>query len=398
MYCGHCGAAVEEHDRFCPSCGARFVDPQTAAEPAYGAAGLGAAVAGAAAAGAGVSAAGGAAAMAAPPGGEPTMFAQPPPAFDAPEPTQLIPLTTGPGGRGARPFLIGAAFALIVVAGIVAFFLLRGDDSNAQPSPTGPTSPIESTTTVALPPVETTLPVTVAPETSIVETTVPPPAETVAPTAPPDTTPTSGTVPANTATIPGAPPTSAATPPPPATTTKAPPKTSPRTTAAPTTAAPSEPAPVSGSSTVTAVSASAARASGIDSCGQPTSYAPTNVLDGQLATAWMTQGDGTGQFLEFTLAPGAQLTQVGLVPGYAKQDPCSGSDRFHDMRRIVEVRWTFDGGNPVSQSLDPESPTMQVMQLPAAVSAATVRLTILTTTDAGTAGLDYAPVSEVTLA
>lgn len=386
MYCGHCGAAVEDHDQFCRSCGARFVE--TAPAPVTASNLIGGASSGFS---------GGAEQTGAMIPISTAPFDVPPP-----PPTQLIPVVTGPGGRGARPFLIGGAFALIVIAGIVAFFVLRGDDSNAQPAPTGPTSPLESTTTTTnpLPSVETTLPVTVAPTTLPVETTAPPPPATPAPTAPPNTTPTSGTVPINTATIPGTTPTSGA----PVATTAAPPAaTRPPATAArtttPTTRAPTPvgQTPVVGSATVSAIRASAARASGIDSCGQPTSYRPANVLDGQFDTAWMTVDNGGGQYLEFTIAPGAQLTQIGLVPGYAKQDPCSGSDRFRDMRRIVEVRWTFDGGNPITQTLDPESPTMQTIAI-AATTPSVVRLTITATTDVGTAGFDYAPISEVTLA
>ena len=41
---------------------------------------------------------------------------------------------------------------------------------------------------------------------------------------------------------------------------------------------------------------------------------------------------------------------------------------------------------------------MQTMALPAPVRAGTVRVTILATTEAGTAGLDYSPISEVSLA
>ena len=67
------------------------------------------------------------------------------------------------------------------------------------------------------------------------------------------------------------------------------------------------------------------------------------------------------------------ISTVGLVPGYAKQDPCSGSDRFFDMRRIAEVGWSFDGGDEIIQELDVESATMQTIDLPAPVAATTVR-------------------------
>jgi hypothetical protein len=417
VYCGHCGAAVEEHDQFCRSCGARFVDvgaptagPGTLPPPATSIGAVGAMPPPAMSIGA-------ADALA---GGDPTMAMPVGPADDGDDadPTSLIAVTSGPGGPGARPFLIGAAFALIVVAGIVAFFLLRGNGSTARPIPSGPTNPTVSTvapTTAVLPSVETTSvptnPTTTAAPTTLVETTPPP---TEAPTTPPTTGPSGGTVPINTATIPGAVPTTASaavpsvvattarprpvttTTRPRATTTTAAAPTTPAATAPPPTAPPPTAPPPAGAPSISAARASSTRAGGIDSCGQPTTYSASNVLDGQLATAWMTQGDGVGQFLEFDIA-GGQVTQVGLVPGYAKQDPCSGSDRFHDMRRIVQVRWTFDGGGSVTQNLDPDSATMQTMQLAAPVSAGTVRLTILGTTDPGTAGFDFSPISEVSL-
>jgi MFS family permease len=89
---------------------------------------------------------------------------------------------------------------------------------------------------------------------------------------------------------------------------------------------------------------------------------------------------------------------VGLVPGYAKVDGCSGSHRFLDMRRIFEVGWTFDGGDEIIQQLDVESPTMQTIELPKLVAVSKVRMTIRVTTPPGTTGFDYAPVSEVTVA
>jgi hypothetical protein len=111
----------------------------------------------------------------------------------------------------------------------------------------------------------------------------------------------------------------------------------------------------------------------------------------------MTVGDGGGQYLEFTLRDGAEVSTVGLVPGYAKVDACSGNDRFTDMRRIAQVTWSFDGGEELVQDLDVDSPTMQTIDLPEPVAASKVRMTIQLTTDPGTAGFDYAPVSEVTL-
>src|SRR4051812_18061589 len=100
MYCGHCGAAVEEHDQFCRSCGARFVEPASTSALATGATSVSAF-------------------------GVDDPAVAPIGAVEAPPPTELIPVVQGSGERGARPFLIGVAFALIVAAGIVAFFVLR---------------------------------------------------------------------------------------------------------------------------------------------------------------------------------------------------------------------------------------------------------------------------------
>ena len=143
MYCGHCGAAVGEHDQFCHSCGARFVDPVAAgaarrrrrprppatARPLIRARRRAAAAPYRAAPAAHCSARA--------------------PSVD---PTRLVPVTTGPAGRAGPPFLIGAAFALVVLAGVVAFFVLRGDEANAQPSPTGPTTPLGPSTTATTTP------------------------------------------------------------------------------------------------------------------------------------------------------------------------------------------------------------------------------------------------------
>ena len=110
----------------------------------------------------------------------------------------------------------------------------------------------------------------------------------------------------------------------------------------------------------------------------------------------MTTGDGVGQFLEVTLAGARSSPRWASCRATPKQDPCSGSDRFHDMRRIAEVRWTFDGGHAVTQTLDPESATMQTIDSPTG-RGRDGDDDDRATTDAGAAGLDYSPVSEVTL-
>jgi hypothetical protein len=174
------------------------------------------------------------------------------------------------------------------------------------------------------------------------------------------------------------------------TTTAAPPVTTaapPAPSAPAATAAPAPPGPVAAT-----VMASSATGPAQNGCGQTTSYDAPNVLDGDKATAWRTAGDGTGQTLQFALAANTHLVQVGLIPGYDKIDDCSAADRFAQMRKITGVKWTFADGTSVAQSFTPDR-TMQM--LPVDVVTTSVVLEITGTT--GPDGLDYTPISEVSL-
>jgi hypothetical protein len=371
MYCGHCGVAVDDNDVFCRACGARFADEPTVtsfAPPAAAAGTLGGLVAGS-------SVGPGVASDVAPPS----------------PPTELLPFVASPRppANDKRPLLIGGAFALVVLAGIGAFFLLRKhDDASTGPLPSVVSTPVLPTSSV-LPPVATvaptlatalpstvpsTLPATEVAPTTVPETTVATPASTTTPTVattlPPTTAgPTSGTVAPSGATIPSA------------------------TVVTATTA----PAGSAGAPTVGAVAASSVRQDSFDSCGNATSYVPGNLIDGRLDTAWMAQGDGVGDTITFTFDAPSVVSTVGLVPGYAKTDPCTGANRFTDRRRITKVRWTFDGGSSVVQDPDPTDESMQTITLPNPISTGTVKLTVLATTAAGNPGMNYTSISEVTL-
>ena len=172
------------------------------------------------------------------------------------------------------------------------------------------------------------------------------------------------------------------------TTTAAPPATTAAAATAPSvTAAPPPPGPVTAT-----VQASSATGPAQNGCGQTTTYDPANVLDGNNATAWRTAGDGTGQSLQFTLPGNTHLVQVGLIPGYDKIDDCSGADRFAQMRKITGVKWTFADGTSVTQSFTPDR-TMQTIN----VNVVTTSVLLEITGTTGANGLDYTPISEVSL-
>src|SRR6266536_1662568 len=140
-------------------------------------------------------------------------------------------------------------------------------------------------------------------------------------------------------------------------------------------------------------SASATAPDSKDDSGSTVSYEAANVLDGDPATAWRVKGDGQGVTLTLTLPGPAHITEVGLVPGYAKTDPTSGKDRFVEDHRISDVRWQFDDGTVTDQHLADE-PTMQRQAVH--VTSTTVTIEIVATLP-GQPGFDYTPVSDVSI-
>ncbi|HEY8526728.1 MAG TPA: protein kinase [Acidimicrobiales bacterium] len=167
--------------------------------------------------------------------------------------------------------------------------------------------------------------------------------------------------------------------------TTAPPTTEPPTTAPPTTAPPTDLA-------VADVSATAAAPDSTDGCGSRTTYGPANVVDGARDTGWSVEGDATGETLTLTLDGERRVRSVGLLPGYAKVDACTGVDRFPENRRPTAVTWRFDDGTAVTQTLA-DTPELQAIEVDATTS--TVEMTIDGVT--GDPRRDFTVVSEVTV-
>jgi hypothetical protein len=130
-----------------------------------------------------------------------------------------------------------------------------------------------------------------------------------------------------------------------------------------------------------------------DDAGTPTTYSADNLLDGDRSTAWRTKGDGEGVSIDLTWPRRARILEVGLVPGYAKSDPASRTDRFPLNRRIEEVRWRFDDGTVVTQQFQ-DTPRLQTMTVDA--TAASVSIEIVATIP-GHPDYDYTAISDVTI-
>jgi heat shock protein HtpX/STE24 endopeptidase len=139
--------------------------------------------------------------------------------------------------------------------------------------------------------------------------------------------------------------------------------------------------------------ASATAPDNVDDAGNPTSYAAANVLDDDAATAWRVKGDGRGVTVTLTLPSTRHLVRVGLIPGYAKTDLKSGTNRFYQERRVGEVRWRFDDGS-VADQVFTDTPTMQTTTVDVTTRSITIEIVA---TRPGDLHYDYTPISDVSL-
>jgi hypothetical protein len=111
-----------------------------------------------------------------------------------------------------------------------------------------------------------------------------------------------------------------------------------------------------------------------DGCGKDVAFDATRMVDDQAETAWRMEGDGTGQTLTLSLGGSHRVVSVGMIPGYALVDPCDGTDRFAQNRRITKVTWQFDDGSaPVVQDLR-DAAEMQRVAVSAQATTVTVRI------------------------
>jgi hypothetical protein len=164
-----------------------------------------------------------------------------------------------------------------------------------------------------------------------------------------------------------------------------PPTTPPPKTVPPTTA----PAPAILAASIVAPRPTAPQA---DSCQQVDTFSAKNLQDGDFSTAWRVKGNGVGKLIRLRLAAPTHITQVGLLPGWAKVDGCSGADLFRQLRTVSSVRWIFDGGKSVQQQL---AATPSLQSMPVDVVTRNVTLQILGTNPPN--GIDMTPISEIRL-
>lgn len=137
----------------------------------------------------------------------------------------------------------------------------------------------------------------------------------------------------------------------------------------------------------------------IDGSKKVVTYEAAHLLDGDLATAWRTEGDASAQSITVYFTSPQRVTQVGLTNGYTKKDPENGIDRYQQERRITAVIWAFDGGITVDQMLDDGTRSVQERTIDPVVTSQ-VRLVIAAVTEPGPINdpdgpRDFTAISEI---
>lgn len=115
--------------------------------------------------------------------------------------------------------------------------------------------------------------------------------------------------------------------------------------------------------TISTITASCAASPSIDASGNPVQYTPDRMMDGSTDTAWRCDGDGTGQSVDLVLTQQTTISSIGLIPGYSKIDQTDGTDRYQQNRRISAVRYEFDSGQSVTQTLDTSASNRQLQKV-----------------------------------
>lgn len=117
------------------------------------------------------------------------------------------------------------------------------------------------------------------------------------------------------------------------------------------------------------------------------SWGANKAIDGLLATAWATNGDGDGAWLEVTLASERTIRAVGFQ-----------SRQMSDGSSIIsEFRLTDGASNVLAGPFTAASPdTLYRFEIDPAVSARVVRLEAVTTTGGNTGAMEWQLFSAVT--
>jgi hypothetical protein len=100
--------------------------------------------------------------------------------------------------------------------------------------------------------------------------------------------------------------------------------------------------------------------------------------------------------LAVLLPPGTTLTEVGVLPGYAKVDPVDGTNRFFENRRVVRalLRFQTPSGSEQTEATFQDRADVQFTDV-GRRTATVLYIDILETTPPG--ARDFTAISEIQL-
>ena len=133
----------------------------------------------------------------------------------------------------------------------------------------------------------------------------------------------------------------------------------------------------------------------VDVSGNQVRYEAANLIDGVPATCWRMPGSGADDEIVFSFREPVQLTEVGLINGYAKT---SGDlDWYTGNRRVLDVEWVFDDGSSVKQVLDSTRDLQLLPIKPVTTTTVTLRLLEVSEPGRGRSARNYTAISDVSL-
>jgi hypothetical protein len=133
----------------------------------------------------------------------------------------------------------------------------------------------------------------------------------------------------------------------------------------------------------------------VDDAGNPVTFEADNMLDSDPRTGWRMPGDASGSVVTFAFDEAVTVTEVGLINGYAKNDP--PHDWYAGNRRIESVTWVFDDGTEVTQDLD-EVRDPQMVDVDAETTTIELRIVDVTAPGKGPDARDFTAISDVKFA
>lgn len=129
------------------------------------------------------------------------------------------------------------------------------------------------------------------------------------------------------------------------------------------------------------VSASSTAPPQRDAAGISYTYDPEKATDSEADTAWQVSGDGSGEYIQIDYPEEVTVERVGVIPGYDKVDPNSGTNRFYQRNILKTATLEFSDGSTEEATFE-EDPRMQFTEVEP-IETDHVRVTIEETYPAG---------------